>query len=148
MYELRWDSVGNTQNRWTTDLKVFAVWPCSLGSVSGFLMVRSSGESWSAMRSLLRTGFCAEAAAPVPGVEASGSSEGAFGRLWSLVPLGWDWGWGTSWVELVFEVYSAANCRIIRCMISRATRGMWGSVNLGRSAEGKYMKESIYDLIF
>lgn len=42
--------------------------PCWLGSGSSslFLTERSSGPSWSAMRSLLRTGFCAEAAAVPP----------------------------------------------------------------------------------
>lgn len=42
--------------------------PCWLGSVSTwfFFTVRSSGPSWSVMRSLLRTGFCAEAAAVPP----------------------------------------------------------------------------------
>lgn len=42
--------------------------PCWLGSGSSwlFLTERSSGPSWSAMRSLLRTGFCAVAAAVPP----------------------------------------------------------------------------------
>lgn len=43
--------------------------PCWPGSASAWLFfftVRSSGPSWSAMRSLLRTGFCAEAAAVAP----------------------------------------------------------------------------------
>lgn len=42
--------------------------PCWLGSASSwlFLTERSSGPSWSAMRSLLRTGFCAVAAAVPP----------------------------------------------------------------------------------
>lgn len=41
-------------------------WLGSGSSSSFFLTDRSSGPSWSAMRSLLRTGFCAEAAAVPP----------------------------------------------------------------------------------
>lgn len=154
--------------------------PCWLGSRSAwlFLTVRSSGPSWSAMRSLLRTGFCAEAAVVIPPVtpllttvplglragpgtgegdeeEADdggglgaalgpdgerGARDAALGRLWSfMMPLG---SGGSSWV--VFEVYSAANWRIIRCIISRATRGMWGSVKLGRSVEKTQGQEASY----
>lgn len=159
-------------------LCVLLLSPCWLGSGSSwfFLTERSSGPSWSAMRSLLRTGFCAEAAAvpppppllaPVPLLQAAapaevglrpgpgvgdgeeeaddggelgagrgpggelGARDATLGRLWSfMMPLGRG---ESSWV--VFEVYSAANWRIIRCMISRATRGMWGSEKVGRSAE-------------
>lgn len=97
--------------------------PCSLGSDWDFLTVRSRGESWSAMRSLLSTGFWVVAAV---GEVVTGD---AFSRLWFFVLLGWL----GSWVELFFEVYSAANCWIIRCMISRATRGILGSETQGLS---------------
>lgn len=107
--------------------------PCSLGSNCDFLTVRSKGESWSAMRSLLSTGFWALAPAMD---EATGD---AFSRLWFFVLLGEL----ESWVELVFEVYSAANCRIIRCMISRATKGMLGSETLGLSKRHKIWNSNI-----
>lgn len=107
--------------------------PCSLGSNCDFLTVRSKGESWSAMRSLLSTGFWALA----PAVdEATGD---AFSRLWFFVLLGEL----ESWVELVFEVYSAANCRIIRCMISRATKEMLGSETLELSKRHKIWNSNI-----
>lgn len=112
--------------------------PWSLGTVGVFLIVRSRGASWSAMSSLLRTGFwlCAGPATVATGLEDAGApeSEGEFGRLWS------EWGWKSerlSWGGLVFEVYSAANCRIILWRISRATTGMCGSEKFGTSEETK-----------
>lgn len=61
--------------------------PWSLGTARGFLMVRSRGASWSAMRSLLRTGFwlCAGPATVATGLVEGGApeSKGGFGRLWS-----------------------------------------------------------------
>lgn len=112
--------------------------PWSLGAVGGLLIVRSRGASWSAMSSLLRTGFwlCAGPATVATGLEDAGApeSEGEFGRLWS------EGGWKSerlSWGGLVFEVYSAANCRIILWRISRATTGMCGSEKFGTSEETK-----------
>lgn len=112
--------------------------PWSHGSGGGFLMVRSRGTSWSAMRSLLRTGFwfCADPVRAGAGLPVAGApvSKGGAGRLWSV------WGWDSeqlSWGELVFEVYSAANFRIIFWRISRATTGMCGSEKFGTSGGGK-----------
>ena len=61
--------------------------PWSAGAARGFLMVRSRGASWSAMRSLLRTGFwlCAGPATMGAGLVEGGAPEsnGGVGRLWS-----------------------------------------------------------------
>ncbi len=120
-----------------TDVLKFTL-PWSLGTARGFLMVRSRGASWSAMRSLLRTGFwlCAGPATVAAGPVEGGApeSKGGVDRLWS------EWGCESeqlSWGELVFEVYSAANCRIILWRISRATTGMWGSEKFGTSERKK-----------
>lgn len=53
---------------WVTPRCVCASSPCWPGSAWSwfFLTDRSSGPSWSAMSSLLRTGFCAEATAAPP----------------------------------------------------------------------------------
>lgn len=121
--------------------------PCSLGSATGFLMVRSRGASWSAIRSLLRTGFwlCAGPVSVAAGLVAGGTpeSKGGVDRLWS------EWGWESeqlTWGELVFEVYSAANCLIIFWRISRATTGICGSEKFGTSRKknrDKYFSVSI-----
>lgn len=104
-------------------------------------MVRSRGASWSAMRSLLRTGFwlCAGPATTGAGLVEGGAPEsnGGVGRLWS--GCGWE-SEQVSWGELVFEVYSSANCRIILWRISRATTGMCGSEKFGTSEKEKNME--------
>lgn len=125
--------------------RVKIIVPWLQGTATGFLTVRSRGASWSAMRSLLRTGLwlCA-GLAPTLLEEGAPKSKDGLGRLWS------EWGWvseGLSWGELVFEVYSAANCRIILWSISRATTGMWGSEKFGTSEGEKKDQSFCYNTI-
>lgn len=124
-------------------MNVFTL-PCSLDSAGGFLTVRSRGASWSAMRSLVRTGFwlSAVSAAKAAGLVGGGAPEckGWPGGLWS--------GWGMEsvwlfWGKLVFEVYSPANWLIIIWRISAATIGMRGSEKLGMS-KGKQKKKTCF----